>query len=223
MKLNKLLFVIMLVLVATHVHSDNIKNDNLIILIGASYAKSWDIDSMAGMKVLNHGSGGQETHEILARFQKDVIEYHPDIVIIWGFVNDIFRCNECDLESKLLNSKANIIAMIEVSQKNGIQPILVTEVTMSVKPGAAEHLAMFIGRLRGKGGYQYHVNSYVLDMNNWLRAEAKERGIVLLDFEQLLMGEGGYRQAIYAKPDGSHLSVAGYGRLTAATKDIKFK
>ena len=43
------------------------------------------------MPVINRGVAGQQSFELLARFDNDVVPERPRAVILWGFINDIFR------------------------------------------------------------------------------------------------------------------------------------
>ena len=62
-----------------------------IVLLGASFAAGWQLPPIAGHQVINRGVGGQETPQLLARFDHDVIAAKPRAVILWGYVNNIFN------------------------------------------------------------------------------------------------------------------------------------
>lgn len=192
-----------------------------LVIIGASYAKGWNPAELAGLKVVNRGVGGEQTHEVLARFDRDVLVAAPRAVIIWGFINDIFRSTPEELEKKLVGSRDNIIAMIDKAQRRGITPILATEVTLPVRDGWSERLAGWIGALRGKQGHQDYVNNHVMQMNSWLRQLAVEKKLTLLDFEKLLADSSNRRKLEYATPDGTHLSPQAYEALTNYTQRMQ--
>lgn len=185
-----------------------------VVIIGASYAKGWTPTELGGFKVVNRGVGGEETHEMLARFDRDVTAQAPRAVIIWGFINDIFRSTPEAVEKKLVRSRENINAMIDKAQSKGITPILATEVTLPVRDSWSERVAGWIGALRGKQGYQDYVNGHVLEMNRWLRRLAAEKKLTLLDFEKVLADSNNRRKLEYATPDGTHLSPQAYEALT---------
>lgn len=185
-----------------------------IVLIGASYARGWEPAGFAGLPVVNKGKGGEETHQMLARFDEDVIAERPRAVIIWGFINDIFRSSPDELEAKLVRSKQNLTAMIDSASAHGITPILATEVTITTKDKLSERLMGMVAGLMGKQGYHDYVNGYVRETNRWVRETAKERGLKLLDFEHVLADGNGERRREYASPDGSHLTPAAYRALT---------
>lgn len=185
-----------------------------IVAIGASYAKGWNVSVLAGMQVINKGVGGEQTHEMLARFDRDVTASAPQAVVIWGFINDIFRSTPEEVENKLIRSRENISRMIEKAKNKGIVPILATEVSLPVGASWSERIVGWVGALRGKQNYQDYVNGHVVKMNQWIRGQAAEKKLTLLDFEKVLADNNGRRKPEYATQDGTHLSVQAYAALT---------
>jgi len=186
-----------------------------IVLIGASYAGGWDPGrSIAGFRTINKGVSGQQSFEMLARFDNDVLVLKPDAVIIWGFINDVFRSDPAQIEQTLKRARESIVAMVELARKAGIVPILATEVTIRGKDGWEEALQTVIGRIMGKTSYQDYVNGHVAKINRWVRDLASREGLVLLDFESVLADQDGIRRKEFARPDGSHISLKGYEALT---------
>lgn len=198
----------------TENRNKKISQQNTVVVIGASYAKGWKMSPLAGMQVINKGVGGEQTHEMLARFEKDVIEAAPRAVIIWGHINDIFRSTPEALENKLIRSRENISNMIEKAKHKGITPILVTEITLPAGNSWSDRIGGWIGALRGKQSYQDQVNSHVIEMNQWTRAQAKAKQLTLLDFEKVLADKSGRRKPEFATEDGTHLNTQAYEALT---------
>lgn len=193
------------------------KDRPAIVVFGASYAKNWSIRELDGLRVINKGVGGDETRGMLARFDGDVVASRPSAVLIWGFINDIFRSPRDQLASTSRHTRGNILNMLDKARKAGIRTILATEVTITSPAGFKEALARWYGSLRGKEGYHGYVNRYVRETNVWIRAVAAEQHIPLLDFEMVLDDGNGERRREYATEDGSHLSAAAYAALTAYT------
>lgn len=185
-----------------------------VVIIGASYARGWQPVTLAGLKVANKGAGGEETIQILSRFPQDVIASRPRAVIIWGFINDIFRSQPQQLEKKLEVSRKNIMAMVDASRRNKIIPILATEVTIRGPGSIMDSMISWLGDLLGKRSYQSMINGHVISMNSWLREYAAREKIAVLDFQPVLADDRGYRKKEYASEDGSHLSPAAYTVLT---------
>ena len=240
MKWNNFFVVVMLILVniigisgamaeknmlGNSIKSSEITNSGVIAIIGASYAQHWQPEMMAGLQVVNKGMEGEQTAEMLARFDKDVIGL-PEVraVVIWGFINDIFRTNDRSLiKSKLEQSRENIKKMVLMAKNNNIIPIVVTELTVTSPDKIMEHIAGFVGGILGKESYQQYVNGLVMDMNIWLRKYAVKEKILVLDFQQVLADSNGRRKREYAKKDGSHLNDKAYQALNKYVQMVDLK
>lgn len=186
-----------------------------LVLIGASYARGWPSDKpIAGYRMINKGVNGQQSFEMLARFESDVLALKPEGVIIWGFINDVFRSDQPQIEQTLRRTRESIVAMVELAKKSGIVPILATEVTIRGKDEWKEVIGDLVGSLLGKTSYQDYVNRHVREANQWLRELAVREQVQLLDFETVLADQQGVRRKELSKPDGSHISSRGYEVLT---------
>lgn len=185
-----------------------------LVVIGASYARGWEDFSPGNITIVNKGVNGEQSSGMLLRFKKDVIDARPDVVIIWGFINDIFRSSREGIEPTLEGTRGNITKMVDLARANGIEPVIATEVTIRGRSGVKETIASWIGWIKGVESYQDYVNRHVLRTNQWIREYALEQRILLLDFQPLLADGGGRREKEYAKEDGSHLSAAAYARLS---------
>lgn len=185
----------------------------MIVILGASYAAGWNPDPSGGLQFANRGEGGQQSFEMLARFDRDVAEAGPDAVILWGYINDIFRCSREDVEAAKARARESFLEMIRKARAGGIEPILATEVTIRPKAGFREAAGGMVGKLLGKQSYQSYINRQVTELNRWLRDLAEAEDLLLLDFEKVLAGDGGYRKKEFAKDDGSHIPPAGYAAI----------
>ncbi len=201
----------------------NASQGKVLVVIGASYAKDWDIQSVGYYRVINRGNGGEETQQMLARFDHDVIRLRPSAVLIWGFINDIFRAPRDAIASRQARIQSNLREMVNKANVAGIRPLLATEVLVTSPDRMWGTLLAWYGGMRGKQSYQEYVNENVRDVNKWIREFGSARNIVVLDFEHTLAGERGGRQRRYAAEDGSHLSKEAYSALTdyAATMIVR--
>jgi len=193
---------------------------NVIVLLGASYARGWGLDSSDGLQVVNRGVDGEESWQMLARFDDDVTALQPRAVILWGYINDIHRSEPGKLEQTKDRARESFEEMVALARRNGIEPILATEVTIRGRDSWSESLAGFFAGLMGKESYQDQVNGHVRELNRWLRGYAEQEGLLLLDLEPVLSDESGTRKKEFAKEDGSHIPQAGYDALTAAFADL---
>lgn len=186
-----------------------------IVVIGASYAGGWQPEGpVAGFRIVAKGISGEQSSQVLARFDADAIAMKPEAVIIWGFINDIFRGDRSHMEEVLQGTRQNLQEMVALARTAGIVPILATEVTIRGKDSLLESAAAIIGRILGKESYQDYINGHVRGVNEWIRTTAQREGILLLDFESVLAESKGVRRKEFAKPDGSHISPQGYEALT---------
>lgn len=200
---------------------ENSYQNGYIVLTGASYAKGWPLKNIKGLSVINRGVDGAQSFEVLSRFRKDVITVKPRAVIIWGYINDIFRTNRNKIDIAIKKAKDSFVAMVELSKKNGIIPILATEVTLGNKKGVMDALKYWVGKLLGKTSYQDYINKHVLDLNRWLKSYAQKNNLLVLDLQPIISDANNLRLKEYATEDGSHISKQGYEKLTIyATKRI---
>jgi uncharacterized SAM-binding protein YcdF (DUF218 family)/lysophospholipase L1-like esterase len=191
-----------------------------IVILGASYAGGWKPSSLAGHPVINKGVQGQQSFELLARFEQDVVAARPQAVIIWGFINDIFRTPRENVDAALTRAQGSSEQMIALARKNGIEPILATEVTVRPLDTWSELIGSWVGWVMGKESYQVWVNRHVGRGNEWLRATAKREGLLLLDLQPVLADSTGMRRKEFASEDGSHITPAGYAALDAYSRPI---
>lgn len=199
------------------------RGEKSLVVIGASYARGWTDGSWGKFAIVNKGVDGEQSSEMLARFRRDVLDERPDVVIIWGFINDIFRSNREGIDPTLEGTRGNITKMVDLARANGIKPVIATEVTIRGRSGVKETIASWIGRIKGGESYQDFVNRHVLRTNQWIREYSIEQGIQLLDFQPLLADGEGRRKREYAREDGSHLSALAYKRLSQYAGEILSK
>jgi lysophospholipase L1-like esterase len=188
-----------------------------LVIIGASYAADWQRPGLPGYAVTNRGVGGEETQQVLARFDRDVLALRPSAVIIWGHINNIHRAPAGGMQAAKDRAVADFREMTKRARAQGISVILATEVTLSEARGFGNWVARVMGSLRGKESYAAMINGHVRDVNEVLRGMAKEQGLRLLDFEKALDDGDGFRNPDFTREDGSHISPAGYAALTAYT------
>jgi lysophospholipase L1-like esterase len=186
----------------------------VIVVIGASYAQSWPITEIGGQRVINAGVGGNETRDMLARFEQDVLTPRPGAVLIWGFINDYTRSRpeKHPEAAKLIQER--FTAMVEQAQARGIKVVLATETTLPKAKNFLGAVIATIYRTLGRSSYQDRINTRVMESNAWLREFAGSRKLPVLDFQRTLAPRGFYRERRYASEDGSHFSSEAYAALT---------
>lgn len=192
-----------------------------LAVLGASYAEAWQPGTLAGLPVVVRGVTGQQSFEFLERFDADITPLRPRAVVIWGFINDLFRAPGGDMQAAAARVRASYVSLIARARERGIEPILATEVTIRPPaPTLLQRFAAVAGALRGKQSYQDRINIEVRALNDWLVDTATRERLLLLHFQSVLSEPGGQRHARFALPDGSHISVAGYAAITTYTRPI---
>ena len=186
-----------------------------IVILGASYAAGLSLQPIAGHAVVNRGMPGQQSTELRERFDRDVVAAQPRAVIIWGYINDIFRAPEGGLPAAVTRAKDNVQAMVAQSRAAGIEPILATELTIRGEDTWGNWVMSWIGWVRGKSSHQETINARVQELNEWLRAYAARECLTVVDLHGILSDPAGVRRREYATPDGSHVPPAGYEALRA--------
>jgi lysophospholipase L1-like esterase len=190
-----------------------------LVILGASYAKSWETPPLPGYTVVNRGVGGDETSDMRARFQRDVVAAKPDAVLIWGHVNNITKRNvagaTAEQAAAVKNSaREDYLAMLKQARAAGIDVILATEVPRSEPVGLVNEMRGWLGQLLGKESYSSKVNVHVRELNTFVRQLAAREKLLLLDFEKVFAPQGGARKPEFATEDQSHITAAGYQALT---------
>jgi lysophospholipase L1-like esterase len=136
------------------------------------------------------GIGGQTTSQMLTRFQADVIDLKPKLVVIMAGTNDIARNNGIITHKHIMQ---NIKSMCELAQYHKIKPILCTILpacefrwNKELKPAADIKL-----------------------LNDMIREYAQKNKIPFVDYYSALVDERGGLPANIAA-DGVHPNMDGY-------------
>jgi lysophospholipase L1-like esterase len=182
------------------------------VILGASYAAGWKIAEIGGAPVRNAGVTGQQSFEMLARFDADVVAAGPRAVVLWGFINDIFRAD--DIDRTLVRIRESYTEMIKRARAQQIVPVLATEVTIRAPKTVMDTILSTVGWAIGKESYQDRVNGHVNAINQWLRELGQREGVLVLELQRTLGSGDGARRWSYAADDGSHISEEGYRAVT---------
>ena len=145
--------------------------------------------------IINAGIGGQKAEDLIARFDKDVIQRRPALVTIDIGINDVWhRVKEPHSDAVLKNYRANVTRMVEAAQAAGIRVLLCT-------PTLIEESATSEG------------NKRLLMYCDAVRQIAAEKHCLLADLHTLFL------QALDKKPadaqgnvitsDGVHMNATG--------------
>ncbi|HEU4751708.1 MAG TPA: SGNH/GDSL hydrolase family protein, partial [Armatimonadota bacterium] len=121
------------------------------------------------IEVINAGISGHKSNDMLARFQRDVLDKKPDVVTISVGINDVWHgftpehpAGYGPRRVPLEQYRKNVETMIQEAQKAGVKVVLFTTTIFEDQPNSIRNL---------------RVASY----NDALRDLAREYGAVLAD------------------------------------------
>lgn len=150
------------------------------------------------MVLVNAGIGGDTSADALARFERDVVNKHPDFVLIGLGTNDFVREGQGNTAPKVsLDAfRANMQTMIDGVKALDAVPILIT--APYVREGAYGPASNY----DNAGGLNPALDAYI----EAVRDLAKKNGIGLIDIHKLC---DDYPLEEFLVADGVHLAATG--------------
>lgn len=166
------------------------------VFMGNSITDGWyarDTTFFRDNNYVGRGISGQVTSQMLCRFQNDVIELHPQCVVILAGINDIARNNG---EIKVENIFRNIKSMCQLAVCNGIEVVICSTLPCS------------------RVGWRPEVSpaESVRRLNALLKAYAAENEFVYVDYYSRMADENGGLPAELSD-DGCHPTPYGYSLM----------
>jgi lysophospholipase L1-like esterase len=165
------------------------------VFIGDSYTEFWqaaDPDLFTN-GIIGRGISGQTSPQILLRFMADVVALKPRCVHILAGGNDIAGNTGPSTPQDYQN---NMLAMITLAQAHGIRIILGGLTVIKAFPWAPG--VDPAGR--------------VCELDAWIRATAKARGLIYADYPSVLADVGQPIRSEYTR-DGVHATAKGYAAM----------
>lgn len=158
------------------------------VFIGSSQTSDWILSqSFPGRNFVKKAVLSDTSADMLARFQRDVIDVKPKVVLIWAGENDV------DRRLPLATSQANITAMRQMAADASIRVVL--------------------GTVPPKGGSDAFQNPTIVNLNAWIRSYGTSSGTSVADFYAVLVGPSGEIKAEFANGT-EHLSDSAYAAIT---------
>jgi len=146
----------------------------------------WLMKTHPQWEVLNHGVNRERSDQIRARFERDVIEAKPKVVVIIAGVNDVYQGRPAAQVTEQLH------AMYERA--------------------AAAGLRVAAGSIIPYNTATPEQNARMLEVNDWIR---KQPGIAFVD-TRASVGAPGEPDKLFESPDGLHPTASGYRRMAEA-------
>lgn len=169
------------------------KGEIRVVFLGNSIFEGWSSarpEFFKDKSYFNRGISGQVTAQMLLRFQEDVVNLHPDVLVLKAGINDIAENAGPYDQQKTLN---NIKSIVQLAKASKIKVVL-----CSVLPANR-----FVWRPALTPADK------VIDLNAALREIAKLENVLYLDLYSAVVDDQKGMKAIYAN-DGVHPTVEGY-------------
>jgi lysophospholipase L1-like esterase len=187
----------------------------LVVFIGDSVTANWGT-GQEGPEFAEHpnwidkGVSGQKSDEVLARFQTDVIDLHPEIVQILVGTNDVYP--GWPSEANAIDSAANVQAMVQMAQAHGIHVILAT-----IPPWGCNASNCLLAETDDPTSTRYErINIW----NAWIELYALSQGIPVVDYHSALLAPDGEHYMPDLTIDGVDPSAAGYVVMTQMVENV---
>ncbi len=166
-----------------------------VVFYGDSITDAWGRLSdtgpfFPGKAYINRGISGQTTPQMLARFQQDVIDLHPAVVVILAGTNDVAG-NTGPSTPKMIED--NYMAMTKLAQANGIKVVLA-----SITPAFRYPWKPAIEPVQE-----------IRTLNSWIQDFCATGACVYLNYYKAMSDANGAMLPGYAK-DGVHPTAKGY-------------
>lgn len=166
-----------------------------VVLMGDSITDGWPVarpSFFSENDIIGRGISGETSYQFLLRFQNDVIELHPSVVVINYGTNDIAE-NTGAYDEDL--TFANVKAMCEMAKGSGIKVVLASTLP--------------------HGGFLWNPSitdamQKVVSLNGRVKKYAEQEGIVYVDYFSGMVSSDGTRMREELSGDGVHPNGDGY-------------
>jgi len=168
-------------------------DENRVVFLGDDITQQWTAESgtfFPGKHYFNRGIARQTTGQMLVRFQQDVVNLKPKVVVIAGGTNDLAGFSGPATETTI---GWNLKSMTEVAKANGIRVVLA-----SVTPVCNCYSDQTSKRPQGK----------IIGLNASIKRYAASSGSVYLNYYSALADGRNLKKELTL--DGLHLNQAGY-------------
>jgi len=167
--------------------------ENRVVFLGDDITEHWGGDTgsfFPGKHYINRGIARQTTPQMLVRFQQDVVQLRPKVVVIEGGTNDLAGFSGPATETTII---WNFKSMTEVANANGIRVVIA-----SVTPVCDCYSNQTARRPQGK----------IIGLNASIKRYAASSGSVYLNYYSALADGRNFKKDL--TDDGLHPNQAGY-------------
>lgn len=169
--------------------------EHRVVFMGDSIIDAWGRSKetepfFPGKPYVNRGIGGQTTPQMLLRFQQDVVQLRPAVVVILAGTNDIAGNTGPSTPEMIQN---NLRSMAELAHSNGIRVVLASITPVHVYPWKPTIFPTEEIRM----------------LNAWMKSYCAAHGDVYLDYYDAMADPEGAMLPGYSS-DGVHPVARGY-------------
>jgi lysophospholipase L1-like esterase len=171
-----------------------------VVFMGDSITEAWKGDGAPAnppdphLEMINRGISGQTTPQMTLRFQQDVIDLKPSVVVILAGTNDIAG-NTGDMTEE--ETEENLASMADQAHADGIRVVLCSILPVFDYPWKP-------GR---------HPAPKIVAINTWMKEYAASHGYIYVDFYSAMVDDrGGLPPTLSV--DGVHPTKAGFAVMT---------
>jgi lysophospholipase L1-like esterase len=169
--------------------------ENRVVFLGDSITDYWKLaDYFPGKPYVNRGIDGQTSSQMLVRFQQDVVDLHPAVLIVLAGTNDIAgvtgRIRDEDIE-------ANYASMAELARTHHIRVVFSSLLPVNNYTQDA------------KESYALRPGPRILALNRWLKTYCDKNALVFLDYYSAMVDDRGMLKRDLSD-EGLHPNRAGY-------------
>ena len=150
----------------------------------------WLMQAHPEWTVLNHGVNGERSDQIRGRFERDVVDFAPQAVVVIAGVNDVYQGREAQ------HVIEQLVAMYERATRVGIRVVAGTIVPYNTATPEQN------GRMH--------------EINGWIRRFATDTRDIDFANTRSAVADSSDDDRLRESPDGLHPSVDGYRRMADA-------
>jgi lysophospholipase L1-like esterase len=154
----------------------------------------WLMQAEPGWRVLNRGVNGERSDQIRARFERDVRDARPAVVVVIAGVNDIYQGRPAEMVIEELR------AIQQLARAHGVRVVagsIVPYDTATADQNARMHA-----------------------VNAWLARSAREDDNVWFCDTRAAVADPASPDRLAASPDGLHPTADGYRRMADALRPV---
>jgi lysophospholipase L1-like esterase len=172
-----------------------VKGKPRVVFFGDSITDYWRLNEyFPDSDYINRGIAGQTSGQLLQRMKEDVIDLHPDAVLILAGTNDLARATPVSA------IEDNLQTMAELASANQIKVLLA-----SVTPVSDYHKDQDPANEQTPR----RPAAFILSLNEWLQKFCMQRSYVYVDYHGATVDSAGQFNAELSD-DGLHPNAKGY-------------